>query len=496
VTAGRPPEGGPRFEVPPRIETRHLAPDPQRIGPGISFRARLTIGLVAGAVVPLAGFGIVLLAAEAVRSGGLDSTLLRIVLFALAVATIIAVGFAYVLGANLTSPLRAISRSVERVSAGDLSARVEVAGEDELARLVESHNRLAADLERRNAQLGRILVAIGETSPSDGLDRLVASATANARSTFDMIDAALHLGDPADIPPEEVIPGETRPVRAVLALPDGRVGVLTGHLPATRSWDAADQDLLELYASEVAVAIRNIELFEQVEEQRRRLVELDAAKDDFLRGISHNLQTPLTSIRAYAEQLRVERPDRRLSIIVEQSERLYRIVRQLLAVSRLEAGTLRPRAEILALAPRVRRAWEALGVGDTPFELRDEAAGWLASADPDQLDQVLWALLDNAVRYGGGAVTVTVRPEAGERRLTATIADGGPGVAEGDRPAIFERYERGAAGSTTEGTGLGLYVSRSLCRAMGGDLRLEPAGPGRGAAFTISLPAEPPATES
>ena len=479
------------------LESRHIAPDPQRIGPGISFRARLTAGLIAGAVVPLAGFGIVLLGLEAVRSGGLDSTLVRLVVLALAFAIIIAVVFAYVLGANLTSPLRAISRAVERVSAGDLSARVEVAGEDELARLVDSHNRLAADLERRNDQLGRLLLAIGETSPSEGLERLVAHATASARSTFDMIDADLHLGDPADIPPEEVIPGESRPVRAVLALPDGRVGVLTGHLPATRSWDTADQDLLELYASEIAVAIRNLELYEQVEDQRRRLVELDAAKDDFLRGISHNLQTPLTSIRAYGEQLRTERPDRRLSIIVEQSERLYRIVRQLLAVSRLEAGTLRPRAEVLAFAPRIRRAWEALGAADVAFELDDEAAGWLASADPDQLDQVLWALLDNAVRYGGGTqIRATVRPDPAARQLRATISDGGPGVSEADRATIFKRYERGAAGSGTEGTGLGLWVSRSLCQAMGGDLELEPGQPGQGAAFTIALPGEPPATEA
>src|SRR3970282_377855 len=99
------------------------------------------------------------------------------------------------------------------------------------------------------------------------------------------------------------------------------------------------QDLLELYASEVAVAIRNAELFEQVQQQTERLVALDAAKDDFLRGISHNLQTPLTSIRAYAEQLQEERADRRLEIITEQSERLSRMVRQLLSVFRLEAGT-------------------------------------------------------------------------------------------------------------------------------------------------------------
>lgn len=480
-----------------RLEARRAAPDPQRIGPSISFRARMTAGLIAAAVVPLAGFGIVFLAAETVRTGALDSTLVRLVLFALAVSVIIAVVVAYLLGASLSSPLRAISRAVERVSAGDLSARVEVAGEDELARLVESHNRLAADLQRRNEQLGGMLLAIGETSPSDGLERLVAHATASARATFGMIDTDIHLGDPGDIPLDEVIPGESRPVRAVLALPDGRVGLLTGHLPATRSWDSADQDLLELYASEVAVAIRNLELFDQVEAQRRKLVELDAAKDDFLRGISHNLQTPLTSIRAYAEQLREERPDRRLSIIIEQSERLYRIVRQLLAVSRLEAGTLRSRPEVMGLAPRVRRAWEALGATDTPFELRDEAAGWLTSADPDQLDQVLWALLDNAVRYGaGGPIEVTVRPDGERRQLTATIVDHGPGVADADRGALFQRYERGAAGTTHEGTGLGLYVSRSLCRAMGGDLRLEPSEPGRGAAFTIALPGEPPATES
>jgi signal transduction histidine kinase len=166
-------------------------------------------------------------------------------------------------------------------------------------------------------------------------------------------------------------------------------------------------------------------------------------------------------------------------------------------VSRLEAGTLKSRPEILALGSRVRRAWEALGAVDVPFELDDRAAGWLASADPDQLDQVLWALLDNAVRYGGAApVRVIVRPRPAEHRLEATIADGGPGVSDADRPAIFERYERGSAGSATEGTGLGLYVSRSLCRAMGGELRLEPSEPGQGAAFTVSLPGEAPATES
>ena len=463
----------------------------------MSFRARLTAGLVAGSVLPLAGFGLVLLGTEIARTGQFDSTLVRVVVFVLAAAIIVAVLFAYFLAGNLTAPLRAVARAVERTSQGDLSVRVEVAGEDELARLVESHNRLASVLERRNAELGRILLAIGETSPRDGLDRLVTQATKAAREAFEMIDCRIVLGDPTMVPVEEDIPGESRPIRAVLALPDERLGTLVGHLPATRRWDAADQDLIELYASEVAVAIRNLELFDQVERQRQKLVELDAAKDEFLRSISHNLQTPLTSIRAYADQMGAEHPDPRLSIIVEQSDRLYRIVRQLVAVSRLEAGTLRPSTEVLALAPRVRRAWDALGAAGVLFELQDDAGGWLAIADPIQLDQVLWALLDNSARYAGGAaIRASVAPRPTEGRLAVTIADDGPGVRLEDRDRIFERYERGTAGAGAEGTGLGLYVSRQLCRAMGGDLVLEPAGPRPGAAFTILLPGEPPASES
>jgi signal transduction histidine kinase len=469
-----------------------------RIGSGFPFRTRLMFGLVAAAVLPVAGFGVAL-AATQVAGGGLPPNVVRLLLFAITVAAMLGVILAYVITADLLQPLRTLAKAVRRVAAGDLSARLDVDGEDELASLAESHNRLAADLERRNHELGRILVAIGETSPRDGVARLVAKAATDARAAFEMIDASIHLGDPADIAAEDDVPGDPRPVRAILALPGERLGLLHGHLPATRTWEPADQDLLELFASDIAVAIRNAQLFEQVEAQTARLLELDAAKDDFLRGVSHNLQTPLTSIRAYAEQLAGDRPDRRLTIVVEQAERLSRLVRQLLAVSRIESGALRPRAEVLAPSTHVRRAWEALGANGTEFELIDHAHGWLAVADPDQLDQVLWALLDNAVRYGGGdPVTATIERDTGDR-IRVQIADRGPGIDDRDRVRLFERYARGgpaeaaAAGSATGGgTGLGLYVSRELCRAMRGDLVLEPASARPGATFSILLPGEPP----
>jgi signal transduction histidine kinase len=317
----------------------------------------------------------------------------------------------------------------------------------------------------------------------------------DARAAFEMIDAVVLLVDPREIPTEERVPGEPRSVRALLRVGDDVLGVLVGRLPATDTWEPADQDLLELFAAEIAVAIRNAELFERVEAQNAQLVELDAAKDDFLRGVSHNLQTPLTSIRAYADQLSTDHPDRRLGIIAEQSDRLSRMVRQLLTVSRLESGALKPRSEVLGLGPHVRRTWEGLGQTGAVFEIEDRGAGWLAVADPDQLDQVLWALLDNAVKYGGGsAVHASIEAEVEAKVVRLTIADDGPGIPGEDVERLFQRFERGAADGQSQGTGLGLYVSRELCRAMGGDLVLasgDDATARRRAAFTISLPGEP-----
>jgi signal transduction histidine kinase/HAMP domain-containing protein len=452
-----------------------LAAEEPGPGRGLSFRTRLTAALVGTAIVPLAVFGFVVY-----LTGSFDPTVGRLLLFAMVVTILVAVLFSYLVATDLTRPLRTIATAVDRVSAGDLSTPIQVAGEDELARLAESHNRLAADLDRRDGEVAAINSAISDVSVRDGVAFLVARAAADAKRVFGLPEARLLLGDPDNFPIEEVVPGEMRPLRAVLRAGDESIGVLLGRLPPLRPWARADQDLLELYASEIAVAIRNAELYERV-----------AAKDDFLRGVSHNLQTPLTSIRAHADQIGRDRPDRRLEVIEEQADRLSRMVRQLLTVTRLESGALHPRVEVVNLAARTRRAWEALAADDVPFELEDRADGWLAIADADQLDQVVWALLDNAVKYGRRTpVEAQIVPDPGGDRLRLTIADHGGGVAEDDRERLFGRFVRGNETTPDEGSGLGLFVSRELCRAMGGDLVLEPADPSRGAAFSVYLPAE------
>ena len=486
----------PPADVPPvetewtdEIDELFRRPDPAPAGPRLAFGTRLTIALIASAVLPLSVFGLLLVLAQ--RLPDSESATPRLLLLAIILTALISSLGAYLLAADLTAPLRALAAAVDRAKAGDLTTPIELPGDDELARLAESHNRLAADLERRNRELGQILAAIVHGTPRQGLDWLVGRAGEDAREAFGLIDAEVRLVDPASVRLEERVPGMPRPVRADLRAGDERIGVLLGHLPVMRTWERADQDLLEVFAAQVGVAIRNAELFAKVEAQNAQLLELDAAKDDFLRGVSHNLQTPLTSIRAYADQLSRTDPDRRIAIIGEQADRLSRMVRQLLTVTRLESGALRPTAEVVSLGSRVRKAWEALAVDDVPFELDDQSQGWLAVGDADQLDQVLWALLDNALKYGARK-PVTVRIGLAENRLRLTIADHGPGVVEADRGRLFGRFERGKAQNAEDGSGLGLYVARELARAMGGDLVLEPRAADRGAAFTVWLPAEAP----
>jgi signal transduction histidine kinase len=458
---------------------------------GSGLRVRITIAVMVAAVLPVLAFGLLLVATASPGA-------LTLVLIALVIAALVGLVAGGLLVGAVVRPLRTLENRLERITAGERVEPLPALPDDELGRLAERQEKLAADVARRNRQVARAVDAITTWAPVDGAAALLERAAADAREALGLIDARIDLGDPDGIALEERVPGEPQPVRADLRAGREVAGVLAGHASATARWEPGDQDLLELFAASVAVALRDAELLARVEEQNARLVALDAEKDDFLRGISHNLQTPLARIRAYADQLTADHDeagtvDRRPGVIAEQSERLSRMVRQLLTVSRLDAGVIRPVAEVFALGPRVRRAWDALGAAAVSFELVDEAGGWLTVADPDQVDQVLWALLDNAVKYGAGAgVRVRVAVDEAAGRVAVTVADGGPGVSDDDRERLFARYARGGRSEDRDGTGLGLYVGRALARANGGDLVVEPSAPGSGAAFTLVLPAEAP----
>jgi signal transduction histidine kinase len=433
--------------------------------------------------------------------GGIDTATVTVV--AIIVAFALAVLSGWTLARIMVQPLGRLSTAVARLGSGQLDERLPVEGGDELAAVAASHNRLADALAARNRSLALVLQAIAGLAPNQGVERVIAAAPEAAKGAFGFVDASIDLAGSDGKRPstvvEDQVPGEVHTFPTLVRAGDQVIGTLWTSIPPTREWGQADQDLLELFAIELGAAIRNAQLFEEV-------ARLSETKSEFLRGVSHNLQTPLTSIHAAATHLAEEgnaperprrraggAPDRRLAIIVEQTERLSRLVAQLLTVSRLESGTVRPRVEVFAPAPLVRRAWESLSHQQDGLLIRDEATDWLAAADQDRVDEVLWALLDNAVKYGRPPVEVTVRPGRSEDGLetgdwlVVAVRDHGEGIPETDQARVFERFTRLAEGRT--GTGLGLPVARGLVEAMGGRLWISPTS-GPGTTFAFSLPAE------
>jgi signal transduction histidine kinase/Na+/proline symporter len=238
----------------------------------------------------------------------------------------------------------------------------------------------------------------------------------------------------------------------------------------------------------------------ELREANARLQELDHMKDEFLSTVSHELRTPLTSIRSFSEIL-FDNPDigvddRRkfLAVIVKESERLTRLINQILDLAKMEAGSLD--WEMESLAPR-EVIEEAIAITSALFtekaarlEVRMDHDLPTVFADRDRLIQVLVNLLSNAVKFcadkaGYVVVTARRRPEG----LQISVADNGRGIPAENRQLIFEKFQQAASNLTDKprGTGLGLTISRQIVEHFGGSIWVE-AAPGGGACFCVMLP--------
>ena len=217
----------------------------------------------------------------------------------------------------------------------------------------------------------------------------------------------------------------------------------------------------------------------------------------FLMAVGHDLRTPLTTIRGYAEALDegavdAEDIERVASILHVQTGRLSRLVEDLTLLARLEARefTLRPEPVDLAahVAEIVEPYRERAAAVDVRVTVSAEPVGMVV-VDPDRLSQICGNLLDNALRYtpGGGSVTVRVGPVDGFARLAVT--DSGPGIDPEDLPGVFDRFSVAQRYRPVrpEGSGLGLSIVNELVEAMGGRVAVESAL-GAGTTVTVDLP--------
>jgi signal transduction histidine kinase len=234
-----------------------------------------------------------------------------------------------------------------------------------------------------------------------------------------------------------------------------------------------------------------------------QLKSLDSLKDDFMSSVTHELRTPLTTIRALSE-LMLDTPgmdaaqrDEFLGIVVSESERLTRLVNQVLDMARIESGQADWAASDVdmrgVIGDAVRATEQLFRERGAEVALSLPADAPTVRADPDRLTQVMLNLLSNAAKFvpaEGGRVSVSLRASAGG--VVVEVRDNGPGVPAAEQEAIFEKFRQGGDARTRpSGTGLGLPISRRIIDHFGGSMWLE-SEPGKGACFAFRLPAGAP----
>ncbi|HEX7788192.1 MAG TPA: response regulator, partial [Methylomirabilota bacterium] len=257
----------------------------------------------------------------------------------------------------------------------------------------------------------------------------------------------------------------------------------------------------------VESTLRLRELRRQAEAERRTLLEqaraaaetASRAKDEFLAVLSHELRTPLNAVYGWARMLRSgevegEAAKRALDVIMRNANAQVQLVDDLLDVSRIVSGKMRLdvrpvelRAVVEAALDAVRPAAEAKGI-ELRSTLDPRAVG--ISGDPDRLQQVVWNLLINAVKFTPPEGRVEVRVTWAEAHVDIVVSDTGQGMAPEVLPHVFDRFQQADSTSTRRHTGLGLGLAlvRHLVELHGGTVQAFSAGVGRGSVFTVRLP--------
>jgi signal transduction histidine kinase len=250
----------------------------------------------------------------------------------------------------------------------------------------------------------------------------------------------------------------------------------------------------------VASAVQNIRAYEAERKTVEELRRLSALRADFVSLVSHELRTPMAAVigsaRTLQQRWRELSPDQResfLALIGDETTRLAALIGDVLDTSRIEAGTFSYTFGDVDMADLVRESAAAGNVGQDEVKVLAEVRDPLpvVRGDRERLRQVLMNLIENAIKYSPAGDVVDVRAYAYDAQIRIDVSDHGPGIAREDQTLIFEKFGRvHSGGGGKPGTGLGLFISRSIAEAHGGSLDVR-SSPERGALFTLALPVEP-----
>ncbi len=470
--------------------------------PGVSerYNARFAEEMDFVALPVLAGHQIVAVVRVGISQSAVKDALtaiyLRLGIGALIVAALAAL-FSLLVARRISRPLQDIKAAAERIAQGDLDNRLPESEFEEMAGVSESMNLMAGQLDERfkNAARQRIEQQAIVSSMIEGViaidvDQRVMSLNAAAANLLclkadDAVGRTIleltRNNDLQRLVAKTFTVGE--PVEGDIGIGDiaGNGRYLQAHGTLLR--DPGGHSLGAL------VVLNDV----------TRLRKLESVRRDFVANVSHELKTPITSIKGFIETLidnesmSTEERRRFLDIIARQSNRLHAIIEDLLRLSRIEQESERGeiplelgnigeviKAAIAACEPQARTKGVTIRANDT--------ATLRARINPPLLEQALVNLIDNAIKYSDPGTEVAVTGAVNDRLVTIAVRDQGSGVAKEHLPRLFERFYRVDRARSREqgGTGLGLAIVKHIILAHGGNVTVQ-SEIGQGSTFTISL---------
>jgi two-component system phosphate regulon sensor histidine kinase PhoR len=414
------------------------------------------------------------------------------------VVAVLAAGIGFFVSRRISGQMREIKAGAERLAAGDFTSKLYVPRVEEFASVAESINRMAEELDDKLRTLTNernerqaVLSSMVEGVLAVDIDERVIAVNAAAARLLDTDPAEAEGKTIQEIvrnPDLQHVVAQTlsgqRPVEADIVM---RVGAEDRNLQANGTLLHGDGGGGDVGA---VVVLNDV----------TRLKRLEAVRRDFVANVSHELKTPVTSIKGFAETLddgALDDPEtarRFVRIISGQADRLNSIIEDLLALSTLEQSTDSPllQLEEADLCDVVAVALEVCGpkADAKGVVLREECpGGLLARVSPPLLEQAVVNLVDNAVKYSveGGEVVVTLVEARDE--VVVSVRDEGQGVAREHLPRLFERFYRADKARSRDlgGTGLGLAIVKHIAQIHGGRVSVDSVL-GSGSTFRIHLP--------
>lgn len=423
----------------------------------------------------------------------LNMELIQIITEALIIGLVISVLLSFLLSKTMITPIQSLTRAAERVSRGDFTQKIEIQTQDEIGVLTQTFNNMAKqlkdtleDIENERNKLMTVFLHMtdGVVAFSRDGSLMHHNPAAERMLGISLSDRSVNF---------DTIFGDFASMDELLRLKSPE------YAEFERNINGMDLEISMAPISGYGAQGGILAVIHDVTEQKKS----DALRREFVANVSHELRTPITNIRSYAETLADSEdlpPDmvkNFLRVIVNESDRMTKIVQDLLTLSRFDSGKADLHFEKFSFSLSVKNVYEAMLMEakknglEMSLEIEENLPD--ITGDRSRIEQVLLNIISNAVRYTPEGGRISVRAGRGDGTVWMEVADTGIGIPPEDLPRIFDRFYRvdKARSRASGGTGLGLSIAKDIVVRHSGNISVE-STVGKGTTMTVTLPIEPP----